>query len=85
MEFPSLRILDFASDLRLVDAAGEHDALAAGMTGLMSPLGDMSVRYQTKGGRGWWPTRTIPRLGFVVDTNRGAAKSEGKKVGKALF
>ena len=65
-KFPSLRILDFAFGLWLADAAGKHESLAAGMTGLMSLLNDMGVGYHTKresgGGRpapsrGWDPSR----------------------------
>ena len=51
--FLSMHIVDFVGDIRLVDESGEHDALAQGMTGLMSLLGDMGARYHTKGGKKW--------------------------------
>ena len=35
-QYLKLRVADFVDDVRLVDGGGEHDALAAGMTGLMS-------------------------------------------------
>ena len=43
--FPRLRAVDFADDMRCADVNGEHDALAAGMTGLMSLLDRIGPRY----------------------------------------
>ena len=80
---PSLRAIDFVDDIRLVDASGEHDALAASMTGMMSILERLGVRYHTKEGKGWWPTRVIPWLGFEVDTRANVVRLEERKVLKA--
>ena len=49
--FPQLRVVDFADDIRCVGANGEHDALAAGMTGLTSLLDRIGARYHTKEGK----------------------------------
>ena len=50
--FPWLRVIDFVGDIRCVDVNGEHDALAAGKTGLMSLLGRIGARYRAKEGKG---------------------------------
>ena len=42
--FPTMHIVDFVDDIRLVDKSGQRDALAVGMTGLMSLLGRMGAR-----------------------------------------
>ena len=65
---PRLEIVDFAGDLRSVEVGGEHDALAADMTGAMSLLSDMGAKYHTKEGKRWWPTHRIRRIEFEVDT-----------------
>ena len=36
--FPATHVVDFVGDVRLVESSGEHDALAVGMTGVMSLL-----------------------------------------------
>ena len=59
-QYPTLRIVDFADDIRRVGATGERGALAVGMTGLMSLLDRMGSRYHTKEGERWRPTRLIP-------------------------
>ena len=61
-------------------ASGEHGALA----GSTSFFDDIGVRYHTKEGKLWWPTRSIARLGFVMDTNRGEVKVAENNVAKAL-
>ena len=66
--YPEMHMVDFAEDIRLADAPGQHGALAAGVTGHMSLLGQMGARYRAKEGKRWWPTRRIPWLGFEVDT-----------------
>ena len=81
-QFPSLRVIDFVDDVRLVEASGEHDALAASMTGMMSVLDRMGVRYHTKEGKRWWPTRVIPWLGFEVDMRENVVRMEESKVAK---
>ena len=54
------------------------------MTGAMSLLGDMGVKYHTReGGRGR-PTRHIPRLGFEADTCYGVVKLEERKIVKGM-
>ena len=50
------------------------------VTGLMSLLGDMGVRYHAKEGKRWWPARLIPWLGFEVDTVSNVARMEERKV-----
>ena len=72
---PRLRILDFADDLRLVATNGEHDAMAADMTGILSLLDDMGIRYHDMG---------IPRFGFEVDTLQGAVRVEARNVLKGM-
>ena len=42
---PTIRALDIVGDLRLVDASGEHDPIAARMAGLTSFPDDMGIRY----------------------------------------
>ena len=61
-------MVSFVDDIRMTDVSGEHDALAASMTNMMSILERLGVRYHTKEGKRWWPTRVIPWLGFEVDT-----------------
>ena len=72
--FPSLRVIDFVDDIRLVEESGGHDALAASMTGMMSVLDQLGVRYHAKEGKRWWPTRLIPWLGFEVDTQNNVVR-----------
>ena len=79
---PTLRIVDFAGDIRLVGATGEHDALAAGTAGLMSLLDQMGIRFHTKEGKGWWPTRSIPWLGFGIYTRSNVVRMGERKVEK---
>ena len=81
---PSLKIVDFVDDISLVDACGELDALAASMTNMLAILERMGVRYHTKGGKRWWPTRLIPWLGFEVDTKSNAVRLEERKVERGL-
>ena len=76
--------MDFADDIRLVDVSGDHDALAVGVTGLMSLFEQMGVRYHAKEGKRWWPTRLIPWLGFEVDAREGLVRMEGRNVEKSL-
>ena len=71
-------------DLKLVDASGEHDPLAASMTGPKSFPDYMGIKYHEKGGRRLWPARSTLWLGAVADTNRGGVRMEGKNVAKAL-
>ena len=71
-------------DIRLVHVTGEHDALAAGMTGLMSLLDQMGIRYHMKDGKRWRPTRLIPWLGFEVDTRNNVVRMAERKVEKGL-
>ena len=78
--FPRLQAVDFVDDIRLVEESGEHDALAVCMTGMMSLLDHMGVRYHTKEGKRWWPTRVIPWLGFEVDTRENVVRMEENKV-----
>ena len=80
--YPSLQVVDFVDDIRLVEESGDHDALAASMTGMMSVLDQLGVRYHTKEGKRWWPTRVIPWLGFVVDTRENVVRMEEAKVAK---
>ena len=47
-----MHIVYFVDDLRLVGASGQHDALAAGMTGLTSLLDQMGARYHAKALKG---------------------------------
>ena len=77
--FPPPQIVDFVGDLRLVEVSGEHGELAADMTGEMSLLDDMGVRYHTQEGKKWWPTRRISWLGFEVDTFLGVVKLEARE------
>ena len=81
---PRLRIADFVDDIRLVDASGEHDALAASMTNMLSLLERMGVRFHTKEGKRWRPTRSIPWLGFEVDTRANVVRLEERKVEEGL-
>ena len=83
-KFPGVRIVDFADDFRLADVGVDRDALAVGMTGLMSLLEQMGVRYHTMGGKGWWPTRLTPWLGFEVDAREGVVRVENRRVEKGL-
>ena len=53
---PSLRIADFVDVIRLVGASGEHDALAASMTNMLSLLGRMGARFHIKEDKRWRPT-----------------------------
>ena len=43
-------VIDFVDDIRLVGESGGRDALAASMTGMMSVLERLGVRYHTKEG-----------------------------------
>ena len=61
--FPSLRIVDFGDEARLVDETGERDELARGMIGLLPLLGDMGVRYRAEDGSGG---PLGPPLGWVL-------------------
>ena len=47
-------------------------------------LGHIGIRYHSREGAKWWPDRTIPRLGFTVDTRDGVVRFENKKVAKGL-
>ena len=79
---PQLRIVDFVGDIRSIGASGGRDALAVGITGFTPPLEQMGVRYHAKEGKGRWPTRAIPWLGFAVDTHNEAARMEKRKIEK---
>ena len=57
---PQSLVVDFADDIRFVGASGERDALAVGMAGVMSLLDQMGVGYHAKGGKRWWPARSMP-------------------------
>ena len=81
---PALHIGDFVGDIRLVDASGQHDALAVSMSGLMSLLGRMGARYHAKEGKRWRPTRLTPWLGFEVDTHNDVVRVEEREVEKGL-
>ena len=83
-QFPEMHIADFVCDIRLVDASGQHDALAVGITGLMSLLDQMGARYHAREGERWWPTRLLPWLGFDVDARNDVARMEGREVAKGL-
>ena len=43
--YPAMHVVAFVGGLHLVDASGQHDALAAGMTGSLSLLDRMGARY----------------------------------------
>ena len=49
--FPSMRIVDLAGDIHLTDASAGRNELAVGMAGLMSPLGEIGVRFRAKEGQ----------------------------------
>ena len=82
--FPATRIVVFAGDIRLVDAAGGRDALVVGASRLMSLLDQMGARYRAKEGKRWRPTRLIPWLGVEVDAHNNVVRMETRKVEKGL-
>ena len=82
---PSMRIVDFVDDIRMAGASGEHDAIAATVTNMLSLQERMGVRVHTKEGKRWRPTRSIPWLGFEVDTMANVVRPEERKVGKGLL
>ena len=61
---PTMHVVDFADDVRLVDASGERDVLAVGVTGLTSLLDQMGVRYHAKEGKGVAAHTNDPLVGF---------------------
>ena len=81
---PAMHFVDSADGIRLVDAPGQHDALAVGMSGLMSLLGRKGARYHAKEGKRWRPTRLTPWLGFEVDTHNDVVRVEEREVEKGL-
>ena len=56
--------------------------MATSMTGMMSVLERMGVRYHTKEGKRRRPARGIPWLGFEVDTRCNVARLGKRKISK---
>ena len=77
---PSLKIIDFAGDLMLVGSTGAHDELAVDIVTLKCFLDRFGVRYHTRKGKHWWPTKVIPRLGLVVVTDDSVVRMEDEKL-----
>ena len=81
---PSMRIIDFVGDLRVMDVSGAHDELFVGVTKFAALSGLFGVRRIPCKNKHWWPTRTIPRFGFTADTGDGVVRIEDKKVSKGM-
>ena len=81
---PSLRVIDFAGDLRLVEEDGARGRLFASMVRIMELLAQIGVRFHTRGGKRWWLTQSIPWLGFVVNAERGVVGIDAGKRQKGV-
>ena len=73
LERPSFQVIDFVDDLRLVEADGLRGRLSAEF----SPARP-HTSTRVGGGR-CWPTRSIPRVGFIVNAGGGAIETEPRK------
>ena len=71
-------------DLRWVDSTGSHDELAVDMVAFKCLLDRFGARYHTRGGKHWWLTRVIPRLGSAAGTKSSVARVEEKKLSKGM-
>ena len=76
---PSLRVIDFVDDLRLVEEDGSRGRLFVIMARMLELIARMGAHYHTREGRRWWPTRSTPWRGFVVNTERGVVEIDSGK------
>ena len=51
---------------------------------MLSLLGRIRVRFHTKEGERWWPTRSTPWPGFEVDALANVVRLEERKVEEGL-
>lgn len=84
VEAPSLRIIDFADDLRRLDASGAHAELFFGMSKFKKLLGRSGVPYHKREGKHRWPTRSILWLDFTVEAGGNVVRIEEKGVTKGM-
>ena len=73
---PSLRILDFVEDLRLVAESGGRTRLFWLAARFIDPLSELRVRFYTRESNRRWPCRSIQCLGSDVE----ACPSKGEEV-----
>ena len=69
---PSLRVIDFANNLRLVEEDGFRDRSFVGMARKMELPTRMGVHFHTREDRRRWSAQSIPWIDFVADAERGA-------------
>ena len=75
---PSLQVIDFADDLRLVEASGSSDRLLVSMARMMELLTRIGVHFHTREGKCWWPAKSIPWIGFTANAEGGVVEIEPK-------
>ena len=80
MGVPTLEIIDFVDGLRTVDVSGARGELAVDMVEFKVLLGRLGVRFHTREGKQWRPTRIIAWPGCTVDTGGGVFRIEDKIV-----
>ena len=81
-EVPSLKIIDFVGDPRMVDVSVARGELFVEMTKFKKLLGRLEIRLHAREGKHWRLAGEKPRLGIAVDTEDGVCRTEDKKVPK---
>ena len=64
---PSLRVVDFAVDLKLVEDAGGRTRLFVGMARFIAALSLLIAHFRAKPSKRWCPSQTTPWIKFEVD------------------
>ena len=81
---PTVHIVDFVDDLRLAIPGADRAVLSDAVTRALAILAAIGVRFHTKESKLFWPTRCIPFLGFLIDTEAFVIRITPEKLAKAL-
>ena len=63
---PSLKVVDYVGDLRLVEDSGDRIRLFVGMARSVEVLSRLGARFRTEPSKRHWPRDGVPWLGFEV-------------------